>query len=143
VCSSDLSDKKAQFKIDDNKNGKAIGVIDEESKIDDSGIQALQTLKEGTPPVIDNGPSEKVVPPQDTEKAISGEDLDKDEAAPVSTVPLFSEKAANETTDLLNKEISSYPQSFSCCPPPCLLQRDDRSSPGHRKLKILCRPAGV
>ncbi len=106
------SDKKAPIKIDDNKNGKASGVIDEESKIEDSGIQASQTLKEGTPPVIDNGPSEKVVPAQDTEKAISGEDLGKDEAAPVSTVPLISEKAANETTDLLNKEISSYPYSI-------------------------------
>jgi hypothetical protein len=95
------SDKKTTVRKEDNKNGKASGVIDEESKIEDSNIlQASQTLKEGTPPVTDNEPSEKVVPAQDTDKAISSEDRSKEE-----------EKAANENADVLNRKIS-YPYSI-------------------------------
>ena len=117
------SDNKTTVRKEDNKNGKASGVIsdlktsslvtkDEKSKIEDSDIQASQTLKKGTPPVINNGPSEKVVPVQDTNKVISGEDRSNDKASRVSTMPLISGKTTNENADVLNREILLYPYSI-------------------------------
>jgi len=105
-------EKEAPVKIEEDKGLKAGAVVDEKPKIKEPDIQASQQLKEEILPVINEVPSEKVVPAQDTDRAISSEDRSKNEASMVSNAPLISEKAANETTDLLNKEISSYPYSI-------------------------------
>lgn len=126
------SDKKNPVRIADNKIGKSRGPIsnlktsslvikDEKSKMEGSNIQASQTLKEETPPVINNKSSEKAVPVRDADKLIPTEDRSKNEASTVSNAPLISEKASNEkaypysiylgsysNAEAVNKAISDY-----------------------------------